>query len=1178
MNEESPNPSRVLLPREPPPWAPAARRNRLAYLGVLGLATALLVGFVAAHLSRQYKATWAQWESRQTSLADDRSRMVSDWLKERQHSAEALASRPLVMAALLPRDAGRLPKGTPVISATALAASLDRFAGPYGYDAIFVVDRQGQVVSQSSLAGEFDAASLAAARQAVEKGEPQVELSGDVPEKCKLSFSAPVFAEERGTNARRAAPKPLGAVTLRIQLAPSLFPLLLSESVPTRTGETVLVRKEGDEVVYISPVRQLKIGTTGLRRPQSVALAGRAALAGKETFGEFLDYRGVRVLAATRRIPATGWGLFRKIDRAEALAEFRRMAWFEALAAVMALAALGGLILAYRRHAESAAINMEQEKFRALLDSAPDAMVIIDRTGRMVLVNSATEALFGYPRSELLGQSLRMLVPERLREERSKFYTRLFDSPVPRVEDRQQERCGLRRDGREFPVEVTLSTVSTLEDRVVAISIRDVTERKQAEQELARLNRSLRTLSECNQATVRGREESELLSNVCRILVQEGGYHLAWVGLAEHDEAKTVRVAAQAGEGADYLAHTSFSWAESDAGRTSTGTAIRTGEVCVARHTEADPASAAWRAEALRCGHAACIALPLISNHQPFGALNLCSSSPEAFDAEELRLLTELAHDLAYGLQALRTRAERARAEAGLERATAYNRSLLEASLDSLVTIAPDGKIMDVNRATEKVTGLSRKELIGTDYSDYFTEPEKARAGYQRVFREGLVQDYALEIHHRDGHTTPALYNASVYRDEAGQVVGVFAAARDITERQRAEEEVRRANAYNRSLLEASLDPLVTIAPDGKITDVNTSTEKATGHSREELIGTDFSDYFTEPEKACASYEQVFREGSVHDYELEIRHRDGRTIPVIYNASVYRDEAGAVTGVFAAARDITDRKHAEKEIHLLNQNLEQRVRERTAEFEAANKELEAFTYSVSHDLRAPLRHVDGFSKLLLESYSAGLPEEARHYVERIRNGARRMGLMVDDLLNLTRVGRRELSLQLTGLNSLLEEVRQELESEVEGRKIEWRFGSLPFVECDPALMRQVFANLLSNALKFTRPRATAVIEVGARDENHSTTVFVRDNGVGFSMKYADKLFGVFQRLHRAEDFEGTGVGLATVQRIVQKHGGRVWAEGELNRGATFFFTLGQRPEQAASPDSKPEVQGAQKGD
>jgi len=245
-----------------------------------------------------------------------------------------------------------------------------------------------------------------------------------------------------------------------------------------------------------------------------------------------------------------------------------------------------------------------------------------------------------------------------------------------------------------------------------------------------------------------------------------------------------------------------------------------------------------------------------------------------------------------------------------------------------------------------------------------------------------------------------------------------------------------------------------------------------------------------------------------------------------------------------------------EELRKLNEELEARVRARTADLEGTNRELEAFTYSVSHDLRAPLRHIDGFSKLLLEEHGPELSDQARHYLTRVREGAVRMGQLVDDLLNLSRVGRQELRCQIVGLNSLVEEVRRELKPDMEGRKIDWKIGPLPFVECDPALMRQVFANLLSNAVKFTRPRERAVIEIGTTTQEGQAVIFVRDNGVGFSMKYVDKLFGIFQRLHRQEDFEGTGVGLATVQRIIHKHGGQVWAEGELNKGATFYFGLG----------------------
>jgi len=238
--------------------------------------------------------------------------------------------------------------------------------------------------------------------------------------------------------------------------------------------------------------------------------------------------------------------------------------------------------------------------------------------------------------------------------------------------------------------------------------------------------------------------------------------------------------------------------------------------------------------------------------------------------------------------------------------------------------------------------------------------------------------------------------------------------------------------------------------------------------------------------------------------------------------------------------------------------LEQRVARRTAELRHANRELEAFTYSVAHDLRAPLRHMQGFSDILIEDFAPQLNSGARHYLQKIVEGTRRMGALINDLLSLAQVGRQEVHMRATSLEAIVREVRDDLSYETAGRDIEWRTGPLSPAECDPGLMKQVFYNLLSNAVKYTRPREKAVIEIGQSLIKGRLAIFVRDNGVGFSMDHAVKLFGVFQRLHRREDFEGTGVGLAIVQRIVYKHGGRIWAEGEPDRGATFWFTLGPR--------------------
>jgi PAS domain S-box-containing protein len=388
-----------------------------------------------------------------------------------------------------------------------------------------------------------------------------------------------------------------------------------------------------------------------------------------------------------------------------------------------------------------------------------------------------------------------------------------------------------------------------------------------------------------------------------------------------------------------------------------------------------------------------------------------------------------------------------------------------------------------------------------------------------------------------------------------GRTVKVLGAFRDITERKQAEA-AKQSSAYHRSLIEASLDPLVTISADGKITDVNVATERVTGRTREELIGTDFFDYFTDPDKAKAGYQQAFREGSVMDYALEIRRQDGHPTPVLYNAAVYRDAAGSVIGVFAAARDITERKKAEEEINKLNRELEARVVERTAQLESSNRELEAFAYSVSHDLRAPLRGIEGFSLALLEDYAGKLDDTGRGYLNRVRNATIKMGQLIDDLLKLSRLTRSEMNREQVDLSAIARTIANDLKNRHPERPVQFIIAEGLTASCDTRLLTVAMENMLSNAWKFSEKTPLSVIEFGTAEKNGARAFFVKDNGVGFDMAYAGKLFNPFQRLHRTEEFPGTGIGLATVKRIVSRHGGRVWIESEMDKGTTVYFTLG----------------------
>lgn len=361
---------------------------------------------------------------------------------------------------------------------------------------------------------------------------------------------------------------------------------------------------------------------------------------------------------------------------------------------------------------------------------------------------------------------------------------------------------------------------------------------------------------------------------------------------------------------------------------------------------------------------------------------------------------------------------------------------------------------------------------------------------------------------------------------------------------------LRAAFADARSMIESSLDPLVTVAEDGKITDVNKAMEEMTGVTRDAMIGRDLCDHFTEPERVRLSYELVFSEGAVRDYQLRMIHTSGRVTDVLYNASLFRDERGRAMGVFAAARDITA---IQETIMRLNQELQRRG----VALEAINKELEAFSHSVSHDLRAPLRSIDGFSLAALEDCGEAVGEQGREHLERIRAAVQQMEQLIDDLLKLSGVTRQKMRCEPVDLTALAQSVADDLQDAEPTRGVEFEIEDGLTVNGDENLLGVAIRNLLGNAWKFSGKHARSRIEFGLTKCNDEIAYFVRDDGVGFDMAYADKLFGAFRRLHAQEEFPGTGIGLATVQRIISRHGGRVWAEGKVDHGATFYFTLGE---------------------
>jgi PAS domain S-box-containing protein len=367
----------------------------------------------------------------------------------------------------------------------------------------------------------------------------------------------------------------------------------------------------------------------------------------------------------------------------------------------------------------------------------------------------------------------------------------------------------------------------------------------------------------------------------------------------------------------------------------------------------------------------------------------------------------------------------------------------------------------------------------------------------------------------------------------------------DFSARKRVQEE--RDRFFN-----LSQDLLCIAGTDGFFKALNPAWEKALGFTREEMLSRPFLE-FVHPDDLASTTEQTGKlaaGGEVLQFENRYRCKDGTYRWLSWKASAFLP----AKLIYGTARDVTGRKISEKRIADLNQNLH----ERAEQLEAANKELEAFSYSVSHDLRAPLRHMSSFVQLLKTNPTMTPDQDSLLLLDNIARAARQMGRLVDDLLGFSRMARAEMIHQKVDLNELVTEVKKELEAESSDRHVEWVMGALPIVEADQAMLRIVFTNLLSNALKYSRPRSIAKIEVGASETASEHIIFVADNGVGFEMRFADKLFGVFQRLHDGSEFEGTGIGLANVSRIILRHGGRVWAESELEKGSKFYFSLPKR--------------------
>jgi PAS domain S-box-containing protein len=1036
---------------------------------------------------------------------------------------------------------------------------------------------------------------------------------------------------------------PFGIIILQVDPGKILFPLIKSWPTPSKSAETLIIRKDGDGVLYLNELRHRQNTSMNLRFPVTDAdLPAAKAVNGITGMVEGIDYRNEPVVGYISTIQGFNWFMVAKIDKAEIEAPLKMFLLISAIVTVLLILIVASILgyfiwnqhvkLTHIKLKDAEALRKSEEHLREtneylsnLFNYANAPIIVWDPSLVITKFNHAFERLSGYYEEEVIGKYIDILLSEK----KSKYSLDLIDRAIKGERWETVEIEIKRKDGDTRIVLWNSANILDKDGLTVISTIaqgHDITKRKKTEEELRESEEKFKYVfdhSVIGKSITLPSGEINVNSTFCKML----GYsakeleNKKWQEISHADDIvftqKTID-SLTSGEKESVRFNKRYIHKNGSVVWTELATSLRrdsdgkplyfmTAIVDITERKNAeeklrlknivfDSSLAAnsisdingnitevneafmriWGCRRKDDVIGKPISLFLLNNEEVEAIMTALQNVGEYegdYTGKRIDGTTFIAHGLAtiikdekgtpVGYQsAVLDITERKQIEEQIANLALRQDAILSAVPDIIMEVDNNKKYTWANHSGYEFFG---GEVIGKDASYYF-EGEQDTYKYVQPLFNGSNDIIYLESWQRkkDGKKRLLGWWCRTLKDEKGNIIGALSTAQDITESRQLTIQIEEERNKLASLISSIPDEVWFADSDKKFTLANPNALLEFG-----LKSTDNLDIekFAEglevflPDGTPRSSEKApplralkgeiiknFEEIVLIPSRKELRHRQVNAAPV-------KDAAGNIIGAISVVRDITELKESEKKIKQLNEELEQRVIERTVQLEAANKELEAFSYSVSHDLRAPLRAIHGYTKILMEEYEYKLDDEGKRLFRIVNSSASQMGELIDDLLNLSRIGRSSMTFSLVDMKKTATSVINELISLKEKEKIVFNIKKLSKAYCDNILIKRVWINLLSNAIKYSSKKENPEISIGSRIRDNMIVYFIKDNGVGFDMTYKHKLFGVFQRLHTEKEFEGNGVGLAIVQRIINRHEGKVWAEGEVGNGATFYFSL-----------------------